>query len=123
MSSTVSGSSSDVRSMTNGAGGRANRNAYGEAPCRREELQPALGVVDCRELTGPDPPQHDPGAARREPLAPSGEELGVDGSVGEVLERRDRRPDRHVHDDHRVGIRAKRGGVALVGLEPPHEAG
>ena len=88
-----------------------------------EELQPALGVVDCRELAGPDPPQHDPGTSRHEPLAPAGEELGVDGSVGKVLERRDRRPDGHVHDDHRVGIRAECGRIALVGLESPHEAG
>ena len=88
-----------------------------------EELQTALGVVDRRELAGSDPPQHDPGAARREPLATAGEELGVVGSVGEVLERRDRRPDRHVHDDHRVGIGAERGGVAVVGLQPPHEPG
>ncbi len=115
-------SSSFRRAMSSTRVGILERGPLDDERCRRagepervrrgavplEELQPALGVVDRRELAGPDPPQHDPGAARHEPLAPAGEELGVDGSVGEVLERRDRRPHGHVHDDHRVGIRAER---------------
>ena len=87
-----------------------------------DELEPALGIASRREHTGRRPPQ---GGARRtghEPLGPPAEEIAMNPSISECLQRFERLPHRQVDDHQRVIEDPDIRGVATVGLQPPDEA-
>ena len=90
--------------------------------------QPVLGLDDGRDVPARYPPRH--GVQVRQPLEPlpaAAQHLAVRVAEHERGERLDRLPHRHVDQDpgasSRVPLeRADRGGVAVLGLQPPDEA-
>jgi hypothetical protein len=82
-----------------------------------------LGLGHGRQAAHGHPPERGLGLAEAlEPLPPAAEDGGVGVAVHEGAQRLERLPDRHV--DHQPPAEgADRGGVAVLGLEPPHEPG
>ena len=71
-----------------------------------------------------DPPQRVVGAVEPlEILAPAAQFGGVAALVDIGVERVGFGPDREVDDQLWIGRRLQRGGIAVLGLEPPDEAG
>src|SRR4051794_9433010 len=91
---------------------------------RIEMLQALPGLFDRRCVTERHPPQRQVRSREAlEPLTPATEVLDVVAAVGELEQRVDRLPDRHVDDDQVVVEAADRHGVARVVLQPPDESG
>ncbi len=87
-----------------------------------EVLDAPNGVVQIGDRAGGDPPQRVLPALGGEPLRPPPEELDVLGPVHVRVERGDRLPHAHVHELQGVREDLDVGGVALLGLQPPHES-
>src|SRR5689334_13399611 len=78
---------------------------------------------DSRDVSGRNPPQNlDRALDRFEPLLSVAKRTGVSASVDELLQRLERFPHGHVDRHAFVRKRPDRHGIAVVGLEPPHES-
>src|SRR6266511_3953053 len=87
-----------------------------------EMLQAIQGLGDCRDVSERDPPQDEDGALDRfEPLLPIAKWPNVCAPVDELLERFEGFPHGHVDGHALVGERSDRHGIAVFGLESPHE--
>ncbi len=107
------------------AGGNAVRRvkARGVGPSARSAASRSSASATVGVGAGRHPPQRRLGLPEPvEPLAAPPQHGDVGLAVRERPQRLDRLPDRHVHDQAVVAERADRGGVPVVGLEPPDEA-
>jgi len=108
---------------------RAERERVGRGPVSAQVPDPLLGFDSARDRAKRDPPQGRVGLGHLlEPLAAATQDLAVDVGVDERGQRLGRLPHRHVHDDTGTAGRVPfegphGGGVAVLGLQPPHEAG
>src|SRR5262245_11039725 len=92
---------------------------------RFKVLEAFFRFNDCRNVSSRHPPQREDGFVERlEPLFPVAQRSYMRAAIDELLQRLKRFPHRQV-DRHAVivGIRPDGGGVAVFGLESPHESG
>ncbi len=87
-----------------------------------EMLEAIQGFGDCRDVSGRDPPQDEDRALDGfEPLLPIAKWPNVCAPVDELLERFEGFPHGRVDGHALVGERSDRHGIAVFGLESPHE--
>src|SRR5262249_54524265 len=83
-----------------------------------------LPLIDRGNAPRLDPPKNQCGPGMRlEPLPSAAEHGDVLAAIDVLVEGLDRFPNRHVEQDPLVVERANAGGIAIVSLEAPDEAG
>src|SRR5437016_4353275 len=92
-------------------------------PTLLEMLETRLRLLDGRYVSRGNPPQHEDGPFDGlEPLLPVAQCSDVRALVDKLLQRFERLPYGHVDRHALVGVWPDCRGIAVFGLQPPHES-